>query len=75
MTDRDSRRRERQARRWPVHIHPLGTDSSDDLSDELSAEARIALVWTLSARMWELTGEPWPTYSRGEMPVTVVRVR
>jgi hypothetical protein len=32
----------------------------DDLSGDLTAEARVDLVWTLSARMWELSG-PTPS--------------
>ena len=75
MKDCDTRRSERQARPWPVRIQPLGVHSPDDITDALSVEQRIELVWTLSARMWEFTGRPWPAYSRAEMPVAVVLVR
>ena len=58
-----------------MNIQPLGSDSSDDLTGIMSAEERIALVWTLTERMWELTGRPLPVYSRAEMPVVVIRPR
>jgi hypothetical protein len=75
VTDRDIARGERRRRNWPVVIRPLGVMPSDDLADALTAEERIALVWTLSARMWELTGRPFPTYARADIPVSVVRGR
>ena len=31
------------------------------------------MVWLLSARMWELTGRPFPSYRRDEMPGQVIR--
>lgn len=75
MTDRDAARHARQQRHWPVRVRRLDADSSDDLTDAMTAEERIALVWILSARMWELTGRPLPSYSRAETPVAVVRGR
>lgn len=62
-------------RNWTVRIQPLGADSSDDLTGVISAEERIALVWTLTERMWKISGRPLPVYSRAEMPVVVVRLR
>lgn len=32
------------------------------------------MVWELSARMWELTGRPLPSYTRGTMPGRVLRL-
>jgi hypothetical protein len=75
MDSRDAARRARRQRDWSVSIQPLGAESSDDLTDCTSAEERVALVWTLTERMWELTGRPLPTYRRSEMPVVVIRTR
>jgi len=33
------------------------------------------MVARLSHRMWELTGRPFPTYSRDAMPVRILRAR
>lgn len=75
MDSRDAARRARRQRDWSVRIQPLGAESSDDLADCTSAEERIALVWTLTERMWRISGRPLPVYSRAEMPVVVIRPR
>ena len=69
MTD-DKRHTGRGA--WPVSVFPLGHEPGDDLSDVTTAEQRIEMVWELTARMWELTGWPVPTYTRAEMPGRVI---
>jgi hypothetical protein len=63
---------ESDARAWAMRIFPLGSEPSDDLSATTTAEERLRMVWTLTARMWELTGQPLPAYRRAEMPVKVV---
>jgi len=73
MTGRDESGRSREHRDWVVRKYALGADVADDPGRTLSVQERIALVWTLSARMWELTGRPLPNYSRAEMPTAVVR--
>lgn len=63
--------------RRPVHparIRALEEPPRDDLSDVTSAEERIAMVAVLSRRMWELTGRPWPGYTRSSMPVELRRL-
>jgi hypothetical protein len=57
----------------PVRVRHLHDPESDDLSAHLDAEARVALVWELSRRMWELTGRPVTTYERGALPVRIIR--
>lgn len=34
---------------------------------------RIAMVEVLSQRAWALSGKPFPTYDRHEMPIVVIR--
>ena len=66
---------ERAARRrtWGVQVYPLADQPGDDLSEATTAEERIEMVWELTARMWELTGRPRPSYTRATMPVRVIR--
>ena len=51
----------------------LGEEPGDDLSMLLTPADRFELVATLSRRMWELTGRPFPNYTRAEMPGRVIR--
>ncbi|MDQ3137712.1 MAG: hypothetical protein M3Q93_09000 [Gemmatimonadota bacterium] len=60
-------------RQWPVRIYRLGEEPPDDLSRLTTPAERVAMVWELSARMWELTGQPSPGYSRATMPGRVIR--
>jgi len=73
MSDSGAAARREARRNWPIRIHRLGEESSDDLSAVTTPEERLAMVWELSERMWELTGRPIPQYERAEIPVTVVR--
>jgi hypothetical protein len=65
----------RSARRrdWVVRVFRLGEEPGDDLSDVTSPTQRVEMVWELSARMWELSGQPVPAYTRERMPVRVIR--
>ncbi len=67
--------RERAARRreWQVRVYRLADQPGDDLSEATTAEERLEMVWELTARMWELTAQPRPSYTRARMPVRVVR--
>jgi len=58
----------------PVRAYRLGDEPGDDLSASTTASERVAMVWTLSARMWELSGRPRPAYTRATMPVVVARL-
>ena len=58
---------------WPVRVFRPGEEPGDDLSASTTPEARIALVWELSRRMWQLTGRPWPDTPRRNLPVHIIR--
>jgi len=73
MSDSEAAARREARRNWPVRILRLGDEEPEDLSAITTAEERLAMVWELSARMWELTGRPIPTYERAKIPVTLVR--
>ncbi len=61
------------ARPIPVRRYALGSQPGDDLSAETTIDERLAMVDVLSRRMWELTGQPWPSLSRAEWPIRIIR--
>lgn len=69
----EERRRERQ-RRMTVRVVTRGSDDEedDDPSDLTTPAERIALVWQLTRETWSLTGRPFPSYARADMPVRAV---
>ena len=69
----DEAARAARRRDWPVRVFRPGEEPGDDLSPVSTAEERLSMVWMLTARLWELTGQPLPRYSRGEMPGRVIR--
>lgn len=56
-------------------VFPLGEEPGADLSDTTSIDMRLEMVSILTRRMWELSGKPFPTYTRREMPGRVIRPR
>ncbi|MBK9386921.1 MAG: hypothetical protein IPN34_19070 [Planctomycetes bacterium] len=68
-----ARRRAGSRRSWPVRIFRLGAEPSEDLSATTTAEERLAMVEELSRQAWELSGRPWPSYTRAEIPVRIFR--
>ncbi len=71
MSKRPVRARERRAE-WPVRIYQLGEEPPENLSAITTAEERVEMVRLLSLRMWELSGQPLPSYPRAAMPVRVI---
>jgi hypothetical protein len=66
MTERSGKARHD----WPVRVFALGSEPGDDLSATTTPEERLSMVHTLTLEAWSLTGQPWPSYSRAETPVT-----
>ena len=62
-----------RGRALPVRVYRLGEEPGDDLSAVTTAEERVAMVWDLSARMWEFTGRDRPAYTRATMPLRLTR--
>jgi hypothetical protein len=73
MADHDRANFDRRDRPWPVVVHPVRDHGAHEAVDSLSPEQLFELVRVLSARMWELTGRPFPAYARSEMPIRVQR--
>jgi hypothetical protein len=69
----DSARRARAERRRQTWTGRLVSPHDDLPPVGATALERLALVTELSARAWSLSGEPVPTYTRGEMPGRVIR--
>ena len=56
-----------------ARILRIDDPQEDDLSSSTTVQERVAMVALLSRRMWEITGQPWPSYSRSGIPVTITR--
>ena len=57
-----------------ARIVPLRSDEASDARVEGTPAERLALLAQLSRRMWALTGQPAPSYTRATMPVKVSRL-
>lgn len=57
----------------PVRIFRLGEEPPDDLRETTTAAQRLEILCELTMRAWTLSGRPFPSYSRREIPVRVVR--
>jgi hypothetical protein len=58
-----------------VRRYRLGEEPRDDLSLTTTVEERLEMVETLSVEAWTLTGRPFPSYARHEIPVTLRPLR
>ena len=58
---------------WPIRKIGLRDEELTDARDTSTVDERIALVWKLTRRQWAFSGRPIPTYTRAEMPGTVLR--
>ncbi|MGI9141102.1 MAG: hypothetical protein ACR2GJ_08340 [Gemmatimonadaceae bacterium] len=65
----------RKSRVSETRLYRLGEEPADDLTATTSPEQRLEMVAVLTQRMWELTGQPLPSYKRNEMPGRVIRSR
>jgi hypothetical protein len=65
--DDAAKARARARSRWKGALLVLDHADDPDLSD-LSISARIAELFRLSQAAFALSGTPWPTYSRSEIP-------
>lgn len=74
MSDTTPEARAAARRSWQARVYRLGEEPpADDLSAVTTPEQRLDMVWELTAWMWELSGQPLPSYSRSEMPIRVIR--
>ena len=69
-----SERGHRGSDRRPVRVYRLGAEPRDDLSDTTTVSQRLEILRELTERAWRLTGRPFPTYKRHDIPVRVTRV-
>lgn len=58
-----------------ARVVPLESDEAGDSRVPGSPSERLAILAELSRRMWELTKQPFPTYSRKDMPVRLTTLR
>ena len=67
---RKQRADERTRRAVLVRTH-LGAPEVD--ADPIDRPEAISLVTQLTRQSWALSGQPWPTYRRAEIPCRFVR--
>ncbi len=60
-------------RTMTVRIVPLDSPEAGDARMGGTAEERLAVTFRLSETGWKLTGRPLPEYTRGTMPVRIIR--
>jgi hypothetical protein len=48
----------KEYRYGPARVFKLGEEPVETLIDETTPEERLAMVWTLSRRMFEIQGKP-----------------
>ena len=61
-----------QARVTRAFLYSLGGEPADNLNDTTSAEARIAMMWSLALKAWTVAGRALPMYARQAMPVRII---
>lgn len=70
--DEAAQARARARRNWPVRKLRLGEEPPEDLSHHTTPAERFAMVERLSLDAWAMTGRPLPSYTRDQMPVSVI---
>lgn len=71
----DERRARADARRLRAVLHKGTLQAREHDLDPISGAAALSLVTRLTAESWSLSGLPWPSYSRHEVPHRFVRWR
>lgn len=66
-------RRAQERSSWPIRRFRLGSEPSDDLREQTTAEERLSMMWELARRAWLLSGHRLPEYDRAEAPGRVIR--
>ncbi|MBK7905227.1 MAG: hypothetical protein IPJ78_01535 [Gemmatimonadetes bacterium] len=51
----------------------LGEEPPDDILSTTTADERLAMVWELTRRIWELQGSLPCPYTRDTIPIRVLR--
>ena len=58
-----------------ARVVPLHSDEAGDARVGGTPDERLALLSELSRRMWALTQQPFPSYTRATMPVRLSTLR
>lgn len=56
-----------------LRLYRLGEEPPDDIVAYTTPDERLAMVWELTHRVWELQGSPPCPYTRATIPVRIVR--
>ncbi len=68
----DERRERARARRENMTLRLVGPHDARPDPFELDGEEAVSLVAELTRRAWALSGRPWPSHRRDEMPIRLV---
>jgi len=71
----DERRARAEARRLRAVLHKATLGAREHDFDPVSGPAALSLVTRLTNESWSLSGLPWPSYSRRDVPVRFLRWR
>jgi hypothetical protein len=73
--ERRARAAQRQAHpdSVPIRAFRLGDEPLVDARDTSTVDERLAEVLRLSYEAHRISGKPWPSYARSEMPGRVIR--
>lgn len=69
--DFEARRRARAD--WPIQKFRVGEEPAEDVSRWTTPEERLRIAWHLSVEAWLVSGACLPTYTRAELPATLIR--
>lgn len=73
MSDEDREDRARRRREWPIRRYTLADQPSENLAATTTPEERLAMMWELAVQAWAVSGRPFPSYERHEIPGRVLR--
>src|SRR5690606_8974468 len=73
VTDADATRRARaEARRGSITVRRVERGADEAPTERIRGEAALSLVTKLTRAAWVVTGRPFPSYRRDEIPCVFV---
>lgn len=65
--------RRANAESLPIRTFELGAEPLLDERTETTVDQRLQEILRLSYRAFVISGQPWPTYTRANIPTAVIR--
>jgi len=73
VSDEDAKSRAARRASWPGSRFTLGHEPDADLRCSTTASERLDMMWQLAVDAWVMSGRPWPSYTRADIPGRVFR--